>query len=132
MTQKSQRRLTAKQARFVQEYLIDGNATGAARRAGYKDGNKGRQLVTVGNVTVAIKQAQAKLAAKLEITQEAVLKNIIRIGDKAEDAEKYADALKAQEMLAKRVKLYEDDDKENQRTLPNVIYNFIQVNECKT
>lgn len=35
-------KLTAKQQRFVEEYLIDLNATQAAIRAGYKAGNSQR------------------------------------------------------------------------------------------
>lgn len=42
--------LTAKQERFVQEYLVDLNATQAAARAGYKNAEKGRQLVTNSKV----------------------------------------------------------------------------------
>ena len=37
-------KLTAKQQRFVEEYLIDLNATQAAIRAGYKAGNSQREM----------------------------------------------------------------------------------------
>lgn len=36
--------LTPKQKRFVAEYLVDLNATAAAKRAGYKDPNIGWQV----------------------------------------------------------------------------------------
>lgn len=69
-------KLTEKQKRFVSEYLVDLNATAAARRAGYKDPNIGRQLITKNNVSEEIAKRQAKLQNKLEITQERVLEEI--------------------------------------------------------
>ena len=47
-------KLAPKQARFVEEYLIDLNATQAAIRAGYKNGEIGRQIITKNNVLEAI------------------------------------------------------------------------------
>jgi phage terminase small subunit len=56
--------LRPKQKRFVEEYLIDLNATAAARRAGYKQPNKQgpRLLVNVG-ISEAI-QARIKLRSE--------------------------------------------------------------------
>lgn len=73
-------RLTDKQERFVKEYLVDLNATAAARRAGYKDPNKGRQLVTKSNVAAAIQEEKDKRATRTEITQDRVLLELARIG----------------------------------------------------
>jgi phage terminase small subunit len=50
----STRKLTERQTRFVEAYRISGNATDAARKAGYSDPNKGRQLVAKGNVAAAL------------------------------------------------------------------------------
>lgn len=72
-------KLTDKQKRFVDEYLVDLNATAAARRAGYKDPNIGRQLITKNNVSAEIQKRQAKLRGKLEITQERVLEELAAI-----------------------------------------------------
>lgn len=72
-------KLTDKQKRFVQEYLVDLNATAAARRAGYKDPNIGRQLITKNNVSEEIAKRQVKLQNKLEITQEKVLQELAAI-----------------------------------------------------
>ena len=44
-------KLTEKQKRFCEEYLVDLNATQAAARAGYKDPNIVRQLITKNNVS---------------------------------------------------------------------------------
>ena len=72
-------KLTDKQKRFVDEYLVDLNATAAARRAGYKDPNIGRQLITKNNVSAEIQKRQARLRGKLEITQERVLEELAAI-----------------------------------------------------
>ena len=61
-------KLTAKQQRFVEEYLIDLNATQAAIRAGYKAGNSqraseiGNELLQKTPVSEAIQQAMARIA----------------------------------------------------------------------
>ena len=73
-------KLTPKQARFVDEYLTDLNATQAAKRAGYKDPSIGRQLITKNNVSEAIARRQENLKNKLEITQERILQEYARIG----------------------------------------------------
>jgi len=59
--------------RFVNEYLLDLNATAAAARSGYSDPNYGRQLLTNSNVSEAIQERRANLSRSLEITQERVL-----------------------------------------------------------
>lgn len=73
-------RLTDKQKRFVTEYLLDLNATRAAERAGYKDPNIGRQLITKNNVSAAIQKAIAERESRTEITQDRVLTEYARIG----------------------------------------------------
>jgi len=72
-------KLTDKQKRFVDEYMVDLNATAAARRAGYKDPNIGRQLITKNNVSAEIQKHQAKLRGRLEITQDRVVTELARI-----------------------------------------------------
>lgn len=72
-------RLTDKQKRFVEEYLVDLNATQAAIRAGYKDANIGRQLITKNNVSEAIQKAIDKRSERTEITQDMVLHELARV-----------------------------------------------------
>lgn len=71
--------LTEKQKRFVDEYLVDLNATAAAKRAGYKDPNIGRQLITKNNVSAAIQEALKKRQERTEITQDRVVTELARI-----------------------------------------------------
>lgn len=77
-----QGKLTAKQQRFVEEYLVDLNGTQAAIRAGYS--SRGADVAAVrllGNarVSTAIQARRVKLSQKLEITQERVLQELARI-----------------------------------------------------
>lgn len=71
--------LTDKQKRFVDEYLVDLNATQAAKRAGYKDPNIGRQLITKNNVSEEIRKRKKELSDKTGITQERVLRELAKI-----------------------------------------------------
>ena len=75
--------LTAKQQRFVEEYLIDLNATQAAIRAGYSEKTaeqQGYQLLQKTSVSEAIQEAQNKRSERTEITQDRVLKELAKIG----------------------------------------------------
>ena len=75
--------LTAKQARFVEEYLIDLNASAAAKRAGYSEktaGAIGHDLLKKAEIQVAISAAQQKRSARTEITQDRVLQEFARLG----------------------------------------------------
>ncbi|MBV1814513.1 terminase small subunit [Pseudomonas viridiflava] len=75
--------LTAKQQRFVDEYLIDLNATQAAARAGYskKTANEqGSRLLANVSVSAAIRQGMNARAGRVEITQDMVLKELAKIG----------------------------------------------------
>lgn len=70
-------KLTPKQQRFVDEYLIDLNATQAAIRAGYspKTADKiASQLLGKTRVAEAIEQAKAERSERTKITQDDVLK----------------------------------------------------------
>lgn len=71
--------LTPKQKQFVAEYLVDLNATAAAKRAGYKDPNIGRQLITKNNVSDAIQIAIADRQERTKITQDMVLRETAKL-----------------------------------------------------
>ena len=75
-------KLTPKQERFVDEYLVDLNATAAAKRAGYSEKSASRiaiELLNKTHVSAAIQARRDKLRGKLEITQEAVLQELASI-----------------------------------------------------
>ena len=77
------RKLTKKQQRFVEEYLIDLNATQAAIRAGYKrseytDTNANKILENT-SVAEAIEQAMAERSKRTGINQDRVIQELARI-----------------------------------------------------
>ncbi len=74
--------LTDKQKAFVQEYLIDLNATQAAIRAGYsKDtaSEQGYQLLHKTSVKEAIDIAKEERARRTEITADRVLEELAKL-----------------------------------------------------
>ena len=75
-------KLTPKQQRFVDEYLVDLNATQAAIRAGYSkktaQTQSSRLLLNV-MVQETLRKRQSKLQNKLEITQERVLQELAAV-----------------------------------------------------
>mgnify|MGYP000887682201 CR=1 FL=1 len=75
--------LTPKQARFVEEYLVDLNATQAAIRAGYSKKTAGQvsfNLLKKTEIQTAISEAQALRSKRTEITQDRVLKELAKLG----------------------------------------------------
>lgn len=98
--------LTPKQQRFVEEYLIDLNATAAAKRAGYSAKTaewQGPQLLGKTHVAAAVQQARAKVSERTARTVDAVIADIRRIGDMAEASEEWGAALKARELEGKHL-----------------------------
>ena len=80
-----EKKLTDKQQRFVQEYIIDLNATQAAIRAGYSEKTadvQGPRLL--GNVRIReeIRKAQAEAAKRLHLSQNWVLLRLKEISDR--------------------------------------------------
>ena len=72
-----------KQKRFVAEYLIDLNATEAAKRAGYKAStaySQGQRLLKHVEVAAAITEAQQKREIRTGITADRVLQELARLG----------------------------------------------------
>jgi phage terminase small subunit len=75
--------LTPKQKVFVDEYLVDLNATRAATVAGYAAKSasvEGVRLLGNAKVAAVIGQAMDARAKRTEITQDRVLKELARIG----------------------------------------------------
>lgn len=125
-------KLTAKQRRFCDEYLIDLNATQAAIRAGYSEKNArniASENLAKPNIKAYIDERMAEKESQLIATQDEVLKYLTSVlrgesqsteivvegtGDgcseartlKKEPSEK--DRLKAAELLGKRYGLYTD------------------------
>ncbi len=74
--------LTPKQKRFVEEYLVDLNATQAAIRAKYSENTAGSQafdLLKKPEIQAAIQAEMDKRSKRTNITADNVLKELMRI-----------------------------------------------------
>lgn len=81
-TRERPNRLNPKQLRFVEEYLVDLNATQAALRAGYSSKGakqQGSHLLTNPNVQAAISARRIRVSKKLLVTAENVVEELRRI-----------------------------------------------------
>ena len=75
--------INPKQQRFVDEYLVDLNATQAAIRAGYSKAtaySQGQRLLKHAEVGAEVAKRRQKVADKLEVTAERVVQELARIG----------------------------------------------------
>ena len=76
------RKLTDKQKKFVEEYLIDLNATQSAIRAGYspKTANeRGARLLANVSIQEAISKAMAERSRRTGINQDRIVQELARI-----------------------------------------------------
>ena len=67
--------MTPKQQRFAEEYMVDSNATAAAKRAGYSPhtaNEQGARLLTNVSVAAAIRAGQAELRERTKVTVESI------------------------------------------------------------
>lgn len=123
--------LTDKQLRFIDEYLIDCNATQAAIRAGYSEKTSysiGQRLLKNVEVHTRIDERQKELSAKTKLDQEWVMRKLEECVYKSMQAEElkewdYADkamvgtgefvydskgATKALELIGKQIGMFKE------------------------
>lgn len=76
-------KLTAKQQRFVEEYLIDLNATQAYIRAGYKNfdsaGVEANKTLNIPKIRKAVDEAMAERSKRTGINQDRILQEIAKL-----------------------------------------------------
>lgn len=75
--------LNKKQQRFVEEYLIDLNATQAAIRAGYSPNTaneQGARLLANVSIKAAVDKAMAERSRRTGISQDRVIQELARMG----------------------------------------------------
>ena len=76
--------MTPKQERFVEEYLVDLNATQAAIRAGYSEQTArqiGAQNLSKLVIQQAIEAARNKRSERVELTQDEVVRDLRELRD---------------------------------------------------
>ena len=99
-------KLTEKQKRFGEEYLIDLNATQAAR-AGYKNPEIGRQLITKNNVLNYINELRKEQSQRTGINADIVLKELEKIALADTDISG-KEKIKALELLGKHLGMFSE------------------------
>ncbi|MFU8927766.1 terminase small subunit [Acinetobacter puyangensis] len=86
--------LRGKQQRFVDEYLIDRNATQAAIRAGYSAKTAysiGEQNLKKLEIAKAIEDGERELAKRAQVSQEYVVKTIVKTIERSMQSEAVTD-----------------------------------------
>lgn len=98
-------KLTEKQKRFCEEYLVDLNATQAAIRAGYKNAAIGRQLITKNYVLEYLNKLRQQQSERTGVTADTVLKELEKIA--LSDVEVSGkEKIKALELLGKHLGMF--------------------------
>ncbi len=109
-----EKRMTAKQERFVEGYLVDLNATKAAIRAGYSEKTAramGHENLTKPDIEEAIADALKARRQRTEVTQDRVLEELAvlafaPITDERLAQLKISDQLTALDKLAKHLGMF--------------------------
>jgi len=131
------KKMTPKQERFCQEYLVDLNATQAAIRAGYSAKTASRigpQLLVKTCILNRLKSLQTAESAKLNIKREDILKEFWSVAKCEVDGYlvKTSDKLKALELTAKMLGLNEAEklDIKNDVNITPYQINIIEALNC--
>lgn len=98
--------LTAKQARFVEEYLIDLNATQAAIRAGYSERTANEQasrLLANAKVSAAVARAQAERSDRTGVTLDYVLSRLAVEAEREGEGASHAARVSALKVLREHI-----------------------------
>lgn len=138
-------RLTRKQKRFIEEYIIDCNATQAAIRAGYKESNA-RQTATENlakpYISEAIKRKLAEISSERVATAREVLEYLTSVmrGEQTEQIIRFdenggqvvdhilpstKERLKAAELIGKRYGIFKETY-DIESTSPVIIVNDLK------
>ena len=83
-------KFTAKQMMFIEEYMVDLNATQAAIRAGYSEKTacaQASRLLTNVNILARIEELKKTRAERLNLDAYWVLKRLMEISDRSMQAE---------------------------------------------
>ncbi len=103
--------LTPKQTRFVQEFLIDLNATQAAIRAGYSK-KTARQVASENlskpDIQRAIEEAQQTRAERTELTQDGVVQGLLKEAEFTGEGSSPAARVSAWAHLGRHLGMFKD------------------------
>jgi phage terminase small subunit len=124
-------KLTDKQRKFCDEYLVDLNATQAAIRVGYSEKTASEQssrLLSNVKIKNYIQNKQKKTSDKLEINKELILQMVFDIAKSK--GERTNDRLKAIEIVNKMLGLNEAEKHEVKEMLEQPLFPDVPKNNC--
>lgn len=104
-------KLTPKQQRFVDEYLIDLNATQACIRAGYSEktaNREGSRLLSNVDIQNAIQQAQQKIQQRTQVTQDDVIRGLLTEAEWQGEGSSHSARVSAWTQLGKHLGMFKD------------------------
>ena len=106
----SRAQLSLKQLRFVKEFAALGNASEAARRAGYRTsprvGQIGHENLKKPAIASAIRAEIQRIEA--EVTPQRVQRRLDEIGRAAQSAAQFGPAVRAEELIGKSIGMWID------------------------
>lgn len=103
--------LTVKEARFIPQYLLDGNGTRAAVAAGYSERTAARiasTLLAKPHIRAALDKALKAQERRTLVKADRVLLDINDIANAAWAAGEFGAAIRGKELLGKHYKLFTD------------------------
>ena len=103
--------LTPKQQRFVEEYLIDLNATQSAIRAGYSEKTAysvGHENLKKPEIQKAIVEAQESLSSKTQLTVDMVVQGLLKEAQDYADGSTQSARVSAWAHLGKHLGMFKD------------------------
>ena len=128
-------KLTPKQQRFVDEYLIDLNATQAAIRSGYSPKTaeqQGFQLLKKTSVSEAIEQAQQERQKRTLVTQDDVIRGLLTEAEWQGEGSSHSARVSAWAHLGKHLNMFTDkiDHTSSDGSMsPNLKIEFINASD---
>lgn len=104
------KKLTGKQERFCQEYVVDSNGTRSAIAAGYS--KRTADVIAAENlvkpsIAERIAELRAETAKEFKLSKEAVIDMMV---DVAKNGEQEANRVRCIDMLGKVIGVYEEDN----------------------
>jgi len=101
--------MTPRQQRFVDEYIVDLNATQAAIRTGYSArtaNEQGARLLANDSVASAIQAAQQARSERVQISQDDVLRGLQREATRMGERSSHAARVSAWGLIAKHLGMF--------------------------
>lgn len=132
--QKSSRLLTPKQLRWIDEFLVDGNASAAAVRAGYSERSArtiAHENMTKPDVQAVLQARQMDVANDLLITRQGVIQGLLEAVDMGREQRNPAAMVSALREIGKILGFYAPESKRVELTAvqTGLHGHFVEMND---